>query len=97
MAPLEKHNLLKFLSLNKKFDHNLIRDFYGNLAVIDDRLECQFRNKLIKFTLEDFDTHFGLWAKGDKICCSTTSNFSKIDWSRLFLSQLLVTCWIWII
>lgn len=63
LAPLEKHKLLKFISMNKKFDHDLIRYFNCNLTVTVDGLEFYFRKKLVKFSLKDFDTHFGLLEK----------------------------------
>lgn len=60
LAPLVEHQLVKFLNLNKKFEHHLIKDFYFNLKVTIDGLEFHFRNKLIKFINKNFDTHFGL-------------------------------------
>lgn len=79
IAPLEEHSMLKFLSLNKKFDMDLIKTFYCNLIVASDGLECQFNNKMIKFTKKHFDTHFGVWSKENKFYFSNAPNFVKID------------------
>lgn len=79
MAPLEEHELLKFVCLNKKFDTYLVREFYYNHKVTNDSLECHFRNKLIKFTLKDFDTHFWLLSKGNEFCISSAHGFIKFD------------------
>ncbi|KAL5074230.1 hypothetical protein RYX36_013214, partial [Vicia faba] len=38
LAPLEKHKFLKFQSLNKKFDPDLIRAFYCNLTPKGDEI-----------------------------------------------------------
>lgn len=42
-------------------------------------MECQFHNKLIKFTSKDFDTPFGLWVKGSDVCISKALKFVKFD------------------
>lgn len=79
LDPLEEHKLLKFLSLDKKFDLDLIQAFYCNLKEVGDGLERRLRNKLIKFMLKYFDTHFGLWAKGSEVCISNAHYFVKFD------------------
>lgn len=67
LGPLEEHELLKFVSVNMKFDSDLVKAFYCNLKVTSNGLECLFRNKLIKFTLDDFKNNFGLLLKGNKV------------------------------
>lgn len=75
----EEHSLLRFLNFNKRYDPELIKAFYCNLKISDEGLECHFKNKLIKFSLSDFNTHFGLWARGDEICTTNAPKFSKLE------------------
>lgn len=82
LAQFEKHKLLKFLSLNKKFNQNLIKAFYYNLNVTTNGLDCHFRNKLIKFTLKYFDTHYRLWEKRDEVGISNDLDFVEFDFVK---------------
>lgn len=93
IALLEEHWLVKFLSLNRKFDLNPIKAFYCNLNVTSDGLEYQFHNKLVKFTLKDFDTHFGLWSKENKVF-NPKILWLPLEW-RLVWGMFLVLwlCW----
>lgn len=68
LAQLEEHELLKFISMNTKINLDLVKAFYCNLQVTSNGLECTFRNKLIKLTLDDFKNHFGLFSKGNEVC-----------------------------
>lgn len=54
LAQLEEYSLLKFLSLNKKFNSDLIKAFYCNLTITFDSLKCQFCNKLSQIYKEIF-------------------------------------------
>lgn len=65
MKCLEHHKLLKFIKLNVKYNPDQVKDFYYNLNVSSNGLECNFRNQVVKFTLNDFMHHFGLETKGN--------------------------------
>lgn len=91
LAPLEEHELFKFVSLNNKFDVDLIKSFYCNLKVTSDGLECHLRNKRVKFTLKDFEIHFGLLSKENEVCISNAPDFVKFDLVKVvFPSEFLV-------
>lgn len=45
LASLENHKLVKFISLEKKFDSVLVKAFYFNMSLSPKGLECQFSKK----------------------------------------------------
>lgn len=92
LEPLGEHRLLKFVSLNGKFNLNHVNLFYCNLKVTSDGLECPFRDQLIKFTLEDFKNHFGLLSKGDEVCISNAPVFVKFDFVKSIYKFVLQDC-----
>lgn len=62
-----------------KFVLKLIKVFFCNLKVTSDGLECHLCDKLIKFNLKYFETHFGLFLKGNEVCISSAHGFVRFD------------------
>lgn len=79
MGSFEGHGLLNFFSMNKKHDPELVKVFYCNFKITDERSACHFKDKLVKFSLDDFGTHFGVLARGDENCTTNSPKFSKLD------------------
>lgn len=79
LKPLEQHNLLKFIGMNRKYNPNHVKAFYYNLKVTSIGLESVFCNQVIKFTLDDFKHHFGLDSKGNEMYILNSSDFDRTE------------------
>ncbi|KAL5076143.1 hypothetical protein RYX36_015127 [Vicia faba] len=54
------HNLLKFIGINKKYNHDYVKAFYCNLLKTSSGIENRFKDKIIRFNFMDFNKYLGL-------------------------------------
>ncbi|CAI8613373.1 unnamed protein product [Vicia faba] len=75
LASCENHGLMKFLSLKKDYDPELVKAFYCNLKTIDDGLKCHLNDKLIKLYV---NSHFVIPAGDDEVDTSNSLKFKSL-------------------
>lgn len=78
LQPFAKHNLQKFIRLNKNFNPHHVKFFYCNLELTTAGLVSKFKNRVVKFNYIDFATHFGLKSVGMDVCVSKSSQYERI-------------------
>lgn len=86
LKPFGNHKLLKFIRLNRKFNPDHVKSFYCNLKVSSTCLECNFCNKVSKFTLDDFKYYLGLESKENDACISNLIDFVRENFVK-FISK----------
>lgn len=72
-----------------KFNLIHVKAFYCNIKVYGDYIEHIFRDKVIKFSLIDFEHHFGLELKGNDACISNSTDFVREVFIYLFQNLCL--------
>lgn len=91
MTPFENHGMFKFLSLKKDYDLELVKEFYWNFNITKDGLECHLKDKLITFSVNNFNSHFGVPAGGNEVNTGNTyasPRFQKLDFVKT-ISKLI--------
>lgn len=69
-----------------------VKDFYYNLKLSDTCFDYKFHDKDIKFTLEEFEHHFGLEYKGMEVCISNATSFDIKDFVKSISKYVFSNC-----